>query len=132
MRERLSDNECSLLHLSEPVLLAITCVKDIIRAKKEDVEGDIDTDGPLVDRRVVSDEVKNTMAISQRNTSHVPEDEHITPLLMRHVPGSDNQLLSLTAGIGVQPMSQKEEANLGSNISQSLILLNGSRARHKE
>ena len=131
MGEGLSDNECSLFHLSEPVLLAITCVEDIIGAEKKGVEKDIDTDGPLVDGRVVSDEVKNTMAISQRDTSHVPEDEHIAPLFMRHVPGSDNQLLTLSAGIGVQPMSQKEESSLGSDISQSLILLNGSGARHK-
>lgn len=130
--EGLSDNECSLFHLSEPVLLAIACIEDIIRAEKEDVEKDINTGGPPVDRRVVSEEVKNTMAISQRNTSHVPKDEHIAPLLMCHVPGSDYQLLPFAAGIGVQPMSQKEESNLGSDISQSLILLNGSRAGHKE
>jgi hypothetical protein len=48
LRERLSVDEGSGHLLSEPVLLAVGCVPDVIRAKEEDVDGDVVVDGPSV------------------------------------------------------------------------------------
>jgi len=31
-------------------------------------------------------EVEGTMAVGQWNASHVPEDEHVAPLFMCHIP----------------------------------------------
>lgn len=79
------------------------------------------------------DEVEGTMAICHRDTSHVPKDEHIPPLLMGHIKGCNNELFALSASIGVQPMSQNKEGNLGRNIAICIVLLDcGSGRQEKE
>lgn len=51
---------------------------------------------------------------------------------MGHIEGSDNELLALGCGIGVEPVGEAEKAHLGGDISMNLILLRGTGERDDE
>ena len=48
----------------------------------------------------------------ERHSSEIPEDNKETPLLVEHVPGLRDALLTLDAGVEVKPGSQAHECHV--------------------
>jgi len=132
LREGLALDHGASLLLAETVLLAIAGVEDVVCCEEHDEEGDVGLRRPLVDVGGGAHQVEDAMAVRQGDTGHVPEDQHEAPLLVAHVPGGDDELLALTAGIGVEPVRQQEEADLGSDVTIQLVLLNRGGDRDQE
>lgn len=118
--------------LSESVLLRVGNIKEVVRHSDGHKEEDVVRGGPLVVLRLVVDEEESAVGVGKGNTGHVPEDEHEAKLLKEHVPGGDNQLLTLGARVGVQPVGVQHKHDLGGHVSVHLVLLDGSRERSEE
>lgn len=112
LRERLTRDESSLLHLPEPVLLRIAGIENEVSSGQEHEESDVGEGGPLVDAGIVTGEVKDSLAVGEGNAGHVPEDQHEAPLLGGHVVGGDDEFLALGAGINVEPEGVDVECGL--------------------
>ena len=63
------------------------------------------------------------MAVRERYTSHIPEDEHETELLVIHVPGRDDEVLALCAGAGVQVVREEQKDGFERHVAILLVLL---------
>lgn len=126
LREGVAQNQLALLHGTETVLLAVAAIPDPVPEQVGDIDGSKDASVPAVLVRVVVGQKDGAVAVGERNTSQVPEDEHETPLLVVHVPGGDDELLTLGAGIGVEEVSHDEEPNLTRDVAILLILTSGS------
>lgn len=84
--ESLAGNEVSLLHGSETVLLAVAAIPHPVPEEVGAVHGNQGEAVPTVSGGIVVSQVKGAVAVRERDTSKVPEDEHETPLLIVHVP----------------------------------------------
>lgn len=80
------DNGASL-HGPEAVLLAVATVPDPVPEKVADVDCCQDPSVPAVHLGGVVGQVDCAVAVRERDTGQVPEDEHETPLLIVHIPG---------------------------------------------
>lgn len=120
--EGLAGNHLSALHGTETVLLAVAAVPDPVPEEVGNVHGGKEPTVPAVLRWIVVSEVDGAVAVGERNASEVPEDEHETPLLVVHVPGSDDELLALGAGIGVEVVSHDEEHDFTGDVAVALPL----------
>lgn len=122
LRERVALDEVSLLHGTEAVLLAVAAVPHPVPEKVGTVHDDQGVAVPAVSGGIVVGQVEGAVAVRQRDTSKVPEDEHEAPFLVVHVPSRDDELLALGAGIGIEVVSHDEEHDLARNVAVLLIL----------
>lgn len=79
-------NQLSSLHGAESVLLAVAAIPDPVPEQVSDVHASEEPSVPVVLGRVMISEVDGAMAVRQRHSGQVPEDEHESPLLIVHVP----------------------------------------------
>src|SRR5579859_298337 len=86
LRERISKNKRTIHLLSEAILLTVCGIPDIIRSKKKDVDCDIVSDWPAIRRRRVICQEQSCVSICKWYASHVPENQHKSEFLVRHVP----------------------------------------------
>lgn len=124
--EGLAELKGALFHLSEAVLLGVARVPDPVAEDEHEEHGAVGEGGEAVVFGVVVNKVEGAVAVGHWDTSHVPENQHITPLLVRHVPGGNNEFLTLGAGVGVEPVGEHEEADIWGDVSIGLVLLAGS------
>jgi hypothetical protein len=99
--EGVAENKLALLLGAEAVLLAVAAIPDPVPEEVGDINQGQDPTVPVVLRGVVVGDEDSAVAVGQRNTGEVPEDEHEAPLLVVHIPGGDDELLALGAGVGV-------------------------------
>ncbi|KAI6749100.1 hypothetical protein HG531_008047 [Fusarium graminearum] len=125
LREGVAQNQLALLHGAEAVLLAVAAVPHPVPEEVANKHGSQDTAVPAVHIRVMVGQVDGAVAVRKRNTSQVPEDEHEAPLLVVHIPGSDDELFALGAGVGVEEVSHDEEPNLARDVAVLLMLASG-------
>lgn len=84
--KRPSVGQRAALPLPEPILLRVGGVPDPVDEQIGDVK-ETESDGiPVVVRWWVVGEVDRAVAIAERYTGQVPEDEHEAPFLKVHVP----------------------------------------------
>src|SRR5208282_3942134 len=62
------------------------------------------------------------MTVAQRNSCHVPEDEHKPPLLVVDIPSGHNALFSFAWCIGVQKVSEHQKGHFATDISKLFVL----------
>lgn len=86
LRERVTEHHGSTLLLTETVLLAVGCVPDPVDKQIGGIEKDQEVAVPVVGRGIVVGEVDGAVAVAQRHTSQVPENQHESPFLIVHVP----------------------------------------------
>ncbi|KAI6752861.1 hypothetical protein HG530_013613 [Fusarium avenaceum] len=125
LREGVAQDQLTLLHGTEAVLLAVAAVPDPVPEEVGGKDGSENTTVPAVRIGVVVGQVDGAVAVRERDTSKVPEDEHETPLLVVHVPGGDDELLSLGTGVGVKEVSHDKEPNLTRYVAVLLMLTSG-------
>lgn len=107
---------------TETVLLGVAAVPDPVPEEVSSGKGTKSPRVPAVGVRVMVGKVDCAVAVGQRDTREVPEDKHESPLLEVHVPGSDNELLGLAAGVGVKPVSHQQEADLARHKAVLFVL----------
>lgn len=112
LREGVALGEGAPLHGPETVLLTVAAVPDPVHEQVRDIEAGEEGAVPAVLLGRVVGQVDDAVAVRQRHAGHVPEDEHEAPLLVVHVPGGDDELLALGAGVGVEPVRHDQEHNL--------------------
>lgn len=122
LRESLAVHLVATLLSTEHVLLRVASIPDPVGEEVAAKEPDKNGPGVSVNFRIVVGKEDGAVAVRQRHTSQVPEDEHETPLLIVHVPGDGDHLLTLAAGVGVQEVSHEQEGHLTSDIAVLLVL----------
>lgn len=131
--EGLAPDNLAALHGAEAVLLAVAAVPDPVPEEVGEVEDDEREAVPAILGRVVVGQEDGAVAVREGHAGQVPEDEHETPLLVVHVPGGDDELLALGAGVGVQVVGHDEEENLTRDVAVLLVLASGgSQAENQE
>jgi hypothetical protein len=85
--EGLAPDNSTSLHGAESVLLAVAAVPDPVPEEVADVDCCKNSSVPAVHLRGVIGQVDGAVAVRERYTGQVPEDEHETPLLVVHIPG---------------------------------------------
>jgi len=91
LRERVAEDHSSPLLLAEAVLLAVGCVPDPVDEEICDVEEHQKVSVPAVDGRIMVRQIDGAVAVGQRDTGKVPENEHESPFLIVHVPETDQK-----------------------------------------
>lgn len=86
LRERIPLGKLALLLVAERVLLAICTVPHPVEKDVQDRENCEGVSVPVIFRWGMVGQVKCTMAISERHTSHIPEGEQKAKLFEIHVP----------------------------------------------
>lgn len=124
--ECLAPDDLATLHGAEAVLLAVAAVPNPVPEEVSAVHGDKGVAVPAVLGGSVVGQVDGAVAVGQRDTSEVPEDEHKPPFLVVHVPGGDDELLTLGASVGVQVVSHDEEHDFTRDVAVLLVLASGS------
>lgn len=120
------------LFLTELVLLAVRSVPDVIEAKVRNGEESHEPCWPGVFSGIVGGNVENAMAVRQRYSSHIPEDQHEAELFVVHIPGGDDEVLTLCTSTGVQVMSEEQKDRLHRWLAVHLVLLKTSSERQEE
>lgn len=115
-------DDLAALHGAEAVLLAVAAVPDPVPEEIGGVEEDQGEAVPAVLGGVVVGEEDGAVAVRERHAGQVPEDEHEAPLLVVHVPGCDDELLALCAGVGVEVMRHDDEGDLAGDVAVLLVL----------
>lgn len=126
VRERLSERGVACHGSSKTVLLSVTSVKEVVGEGQDDKQSQIVWKRPFVLRWVVVGKVQGAVAVSVRHTGDVPKDQHEAEFLVRHVPGWNNQLLALGAGVGVKPVGVHNEQGLRGDVAVVVVLLESS------
>ena len=62
------------------------------------------------------------MTVRHWDTSHVPEDQQEAEFLLVHVPGCNNEVLTLGTSIGVSEVGHYEEEDLARDVAVLFIL----------
>ena len=127
--EGLALDHLAALHGAEAVLLAVAAVPDPVDKQVAGVERNKRIAVPAVLLGRVVGEVDGAVAVRQGDTSKVPEDEHEAPLLVVHVPGGHNELLTFGAGVGVEEVSHNQETDLARDVAITLPLAGRGTAR---
>lgn len=112
--------------LTELVLLRVGRIPDVVDVEVGDGKEGSKPGWHAVLRRMVVSDVQGAVAVRERYTSHVPEDEHETELLVIHVPGRDDEVLALCAGAGVQVVCEEQEDGFERYVAILLVLLQAS------
>lgn len=86
LRESVTEDHSSSLLLAETVLLAVCRVPDPVDKEVREVQEHQDNPVPAVFGWVVVSQIDGAVAVGQRDTGKVPENEHKSPLLVIHVP----------------------------------------------
>jgi len=86
LRESVTGDQGAALLLTEAVLLTVGGVPDPVDKQVRDVEESEEEAVPVVLAGVVVGQVNGAVAVAQRHTGQVPEDEHEAPLLVVHIP----------------------------------------------
>lgn len=132
LRESLAVHLEAALLGTEHVLLRVAGIPDPVGEEVASKEPDKNGPGVSVNLGVVVGKEDGAVAVRQRHTSHVPEDEHETPLLVVHVPGNGDHLLTLAAGVGVQEVGHEQEGHFTSDIAVLLVLTSATSKSDKE
>lgn len=122
LREGPAVHDLATLRSTEAVLLRVAAVPDPVPEEVGAEERSQSPPVPTVGVWVVIGKVDRAVAVGQRNTSKVPKNEHETPFLIVHVPGGEDEFLGLAAGIGIEPVSHKQEANFSRYVAVHLVL----------
>lgn len=77
-------------------------------------------------------EVQRAVAVCVWHTGDVPKDQHEAEFLVGHVPGGNDELFAFGTRVGIQPMSEHDQAQLWSDIAVLLILLETGAQRDEE
>ena len=72
---------------------------------------------------LVLQDVERLVAVEERHTADVPEVQHPAEVLVEHVPGAGNAVLTLGGGVGVQPVREDHEGHVGGDVAEGLVLL---------
>lgn len=70
------------------------------------------------------------VAVRERNSSKVPENEHVAPLLIEDVPCGRNALLAFHAGVDIEKMGQHHKVKRNADVA--MLFLELERARNSE
>ena len=84
--ESIAEHHGSTLLLAETVLLAVGRVPDPVHEQIRHVEEGQEVAVPVVFRWVMVGKIDRAVAVAQRHTSQVPENQHEAPFLIVHVP----------------------------------------------
>lgn len=86
LRECLAEDGCATLHLAVAVLLTVCGVPHPVDKQICNVQKGQEVAIPAVCVRVVVGKVDGAVAVTQRHTSQIPEDQHKAPFLVVHIP----------------------------------------------
>lgn len=89
--ERLAVKKLSAFLVAETILLRVGGVPDPIHEQIRGEEPCQEIRVPLVGGGVVVRKIEGAVAVAERNTSQVPENQHETPLFVVHIPRSECQ-----------------------------------------
>lgn len=132
LREGLAVELVTTLLSAEHVLLRVTSVPHPVGEEVAGEEPDKNGPGVRVNLGIVVGKEDGAVAVRQRHTSQVPEDEHETPLLVVHVPSGGNHLLTLAAGVGIQEVSHEQEGHLSGDVAVLFVLTSAASESDKE
>ena len=102
--------------------MAVTSVPHPIGEEIRDVKEGQERLRPGILGWIVVRKVNRTVAVAERHTSKVPEDQHEAPFLVVHVPGGDDHLLALRASIRIEKMCHEQKADFASHVTVLLPL----------
>ena len=122
LRKCLPVRHASRLLRPKPILLTVRRIPDPVDEK---VGYEQRPKGPLIPRicaRCVVCEVDGAVTVAERNSSHVPEDQHEAQLLVVHVPSWDDALFAFGTCIRVQEVRQQQEPDIATHIPEVLVL----------
>ena len=114
----------ALSHHAEAVLLRVDHIKDAVAHNEEGEEEDPDGSGVGTDGGNGLDE-EGLEAVDERDAGKVPEDKHPSKLLIVDIPGGDNALLALLAGVRVEEVGEDDEPHVDGDVAKVLVLLSG-------
>jgi len=114
------------LHL-EVTLLGHSSVPDKVGGDQSGIDHNVSKGGEAVGRGIMRSHVDDRVNIGERNTSEVPKDDHETPFLVVHVPSLGDTFFTFGASIHIKTGSKAHEKHVGSNVSESIILLASTR-----
>ncbi len=84
------------------VLLAVCCVPNPVHEQVSHKKKIQHISVQEIRVWVVVGQVDGTMAIAERDSSEVPEDQHEAPFFVVHIPGVYDHFFCFAAGIGVE------------------------------
>lgn len=122
VRESLSDLGVTSDDLTERVFLSIGGVEEVVSDRQDGKQGHVVRSGPVVLTWVVVVEIQSTMAVSVWDTGNVPEDQHESKLLVRHVPSWNDQLFTFSTGVGVEVVCIEQEPCLSRYLTIGFVL----------
>jgi len=122
----------SSLHHAEGVLLPIGGIPDPVDKQVGDEECGQCGFAPRISGWLVICEIQCAVTVRQWDTSEVPESQHEAELLLIHVPGSGDKMLSFGARVGVGIVGHNQEQDFTRDVTVSLILTGSSRTAETE
>mmetsp|Transcript_40931 Transcript_40931/g.68690 ORF Transcript_40931/g.68690 Transcript_40931/m.68690 type:complete len:226 (-) Transcript_40931:308-985(-) len=75
-------------------------------------------------------QIVRRMAVQERHPRHIPENEHVPPLLIEDIPSGRDALFSLVARVHIQQMCKHHEARSSGDVAVILVLLQCGREGH--